>query len=126
MKVAISSSGTTLESNVDPRFGRCPYFIIYDTDSGIFSYIENQERQATEGGGIKVAQMILNMKVDSVITGNIGPNAYGVLSAALIEVYSGVSGTVKNAINRFKNGELESASEPDVPPYSGTGSKWDE
>ena len=123
MKVGISSSGTTLESNVDPRFGKCPYFIIYDTDSGIFSYIENQERQVTEGGGIKVAHMISDMEVDSVITGNIGPNAYGVLSSDLIEVYSGVTGTVENAINRFKNDELELASESDAPPYSGTGSK---
>ena len=123
MKVGISSSGTTLESNVDPRFGKCPYFIIYDTDSGIFSYIENQERQVTEGGGIKVAHMISDMEVDSVITGNIGPNAYGVLSSDLIEVYSGVTGTVENAINRFKNDELELASESDAPPYSGAGYK---
>ncbi len=123
MKVGISSSATTLESTVDPRFGKCPYFIIYDTDSGIFSYIENQERQVTEGGGIKVAHMISDMEVDSVITGNIGPNAYGVLSSDLIEVYSGVTGTVENAINRFKNDELELASESDAPPYSGTGYK---
>ena len=123
MKVGISSTGTTLESTVDPRFGKCPYFIIYDTDSNIFSYIKNQERQVTEGGGIKVAHMISDMEVDSVITGNIGPNAYGVLSSDLIEVYSGVTGTVENAINRFKNDELELASESDAPPYSGTGSK---
>ncbi len=122
MKVAISSSGTTLESIIEARFGKCPYFIIYDTDSNIFSYIENKERQETEGGGIKVAQMISDVEVDSVITVNIGPNAYGVLSTDLIEVYSGVTGTVKNAINRFKNDELEPVSEPDAPPYSGTGS----
>ena len=114
MKVGISSSGTTFESNVGPRFGKCRYFIIYDTDSGIFSYIENQERQVIEGGGIKVAHMISDMEVDSVITGNIGPNAYGVLSSDLIEVYSGVTGTVENAINRFKNDELELASESDA------------
>ena len=123
MKVGISSSGTTLESTVDPRFGKCPYFIIYDTDSNIFSYIKNQERQVTEGGGIKVAHMISDMEVDSVITGNIGPNAYGVLSSDLIEVYSGVTGTVENAINRFKSDELELASESDAPPYSGNGYK---
>ena len=53
MKMAISSIGTTLGSNVDPRFGKCPYFIIYDTDSNIFSYIENKERNETEGGSLK-------------------------------------------------------------------------
>ena len=126
MKVAISSSGTALESNVDARFGRCPYFIIYDTSDDTFSHIENKSRQAMGGAGIQAAQMIVNQNVEAVITGNIGPNAYKVLSAASINVYSGITGTVENAIDRLKKDELKSSKGPDVAPHFGTGPKWSE
>ena len=126
MKVAISSSGTTLESNVDTRFGRCPYFIIYDTGDDTFSHIENQSRQAMGGAGVQAAQMIVNQNVEAVITGNIGPNAYKVLSAASISVYSGTTGSVENAIDRLKKDELKSSKGPDVVPHFGTGPKWNE
>ncbi len=126
MKVAISSSGTTLESNVDSRFGRCPYFIIYDTGDDTFFNVENQSRQAMGGAGVQAAQMIVNQNVEAVITGNIGPNAYKVLSAASISVYSGTTGSVENAIGKLKKDELKSSKGPDVVPHFGTGPKWNE
>ena len=126
MKVAISSNGTTLESNVDTRFGRCPYFIFYNTGDDTFSHVENQSRQAMGGAGVQAAQMIVNQNVEAVITGNIGPNAYKVLSAASINVYSGTTGTVENAIDRLKKDELKSSEGPDVVPHFGTGPKWNE
>jgi len=125
MKVAVSSTGTSLDSNVDARFGRCPYFIIYDTDSGNFEYIENQSRQAMGGAGIQTAQMLINQNVEAIITGNIGPNAYRVLSSSPIKVYSGVTGTVRDAIDRLEKGELKASSGPDVPPHFGTGPGMD-
>ena len=126
MKVAISSSGRTLESNVDSRFGRCPYFLIYDTDSGDIKAIENQSRQAMGGAGIQAAQMVSDKKVDAVVTGNIGPNAFKVLSAASINVFSGVTGTVEKAIEKIKSGQLKTTSAPDAPSHFGTGPKWNE
>ena len=126
MKVAISSSGTALESNVDTRFGRCPYFIIYDTGDDTFYHVENQSRQAMGGAGVQAAQMIVNQNVEAVITGNIGPNAYKVLSAAAISVYSGTTGSVKNAIDKLKKDELKSSKGPDVVPHFGNGPKWNE
>lgn len=122
MKIAVSSSETSLDSNVDARFGRCPYFIIYDTDSSDFEFIENQSRQAMGGAGIQAAQMLVDKNIEAVITGNIGPNAYRVLSSSPIKVYSGVTGTVKYAISRLEKGELKSSSGPDVPPHFGEGS----
>ena len=126
MKIAISSSGNTLESNVDSRFGRCPYFLIYDTDSAEFETIENKSRQAMGGAGIQAAQVVSEKKVEAVITGNIGPNAFRVLSSASINVFSGISGTVKNAIEKIKSGELKSTSAPDAPSHFGTGPNWNE
>ena len=126
MKIAISSSGKTLQSNVDSRFGRCPYFLVYNTDGAKFEIIENQSRQAMGGAGIQAAQAVSDKKVEAVVTGNIGPNAFKVLSAASINVFSGVSGTVKSAIEKIKSGELKAASAPDAPPHFGTGPSWNE
>jgi predicted Fe-Mo cluster-binding NifX family protein len=123
MKVAISSSGTTLQSNVDPRFGRCPYYIIYDTESDSSKYVENKSGQATGGAGIQAAQMISNMNVESLITGNIGPNAYRVLSEASIKIYSGATGSIKDAIEKFKKGEYKQTIGPDVESHFGMGRK---
>lgn len=121
MKVGISSTGTSLESNVDMRFGRCPYFIIYDTESNDFEHIENQSRQAMGGAGIQAAQMIIDKKVGVVITGNVGPNAHRVLSSTNIKIYSGITGTVKDAIEKLKKDEFKETAGPDVPSHFGTG-----
>jgi predicted Fe-Mo cluster-binding NifX family protein len=124
MIIAVSSSGSTADSNVDPRFGRCPYFIIYNTDSDNFEVIENQGRQAMGGAGIQAAQMVIDRKADAVASGNIGPNAYHVFSAASIKVYSGVTGTVKEVVEKIKNGDLKTTSNPNVGPHFGTGTRW--
>lgn len=121
MIVAISSTGTSLESKVDPRFGRCPFFIIYDTDNDSFEHVENQARQAMGGAGIQTGQMIANRGVKAVITGNVGPNAFKVLSTAGVKVYSGISGKVSDAVQKLKAGELQETSAPDVSSHFGTG-----
>jgi len=121
MKIAVSSDSATLKSNVDPRFGRCPYYIIYDTESDDFKSVENKSGQAAGGAGIQAAQMISDMNIKSVITGNIGPNAFRVLSAASIEVYSGATGSVKDAVEKFKKGEYKQTAGPDVGSHFGMG-----
>jgi predicted Fe-Mo cluster-binding NifX family protein len=121
MKVAITSSGTNLQSNVDPRFGRCPYYIIYDTESDSFEALENKSRLAGGGAGIQAAQTISDMKAKALITGNVGPNAFRVLSAASIKIYSGVTGTIKDAIEKFKKGEYKQTGGPDVESHFGMG-----
>lgn len=121
MIVAISSTGTSPESKVDPRFGRCPFFIIYDTDNDSFEHVENQARQAMGGAGIQTGQMIANRGVKAVITGNVGPNAFKVLSTAGVKVYSGISGKVSDAVQKLKAGELQETSAPDVSSHFGTG-----
>jgi predicted Fe-Mo cluster-binding NifX family protein/predicted DNA-binding protein (UPF0251 family) len=121
MKLCITSTGTSLDSNVDPRFGRCPYFIIYDTGSDTFESIENASREAMGGAGIQAGQLIASKNAGAVITGNFGPNAFRVLKAAKIKMYSGVSGTVREAIEKYKNGQLTETSAPDVQSHYGMG-----
>ena len=121
MRIAVSASGTTMDSEVDPRFGRCRYFIIVDPDSMEFETVENSGALAGGGAGIATAQMIAGKGVEAVITGNCGPNAFQVLSAAGIKVITGVSGKVQDTVQDYKAGTLQPASQPNVPGHFGMG-----
>ena len=55
MKIAISATGTTLENDVDARFGRCSYFIIVDSETMEYEYIDNASSQAGGGAGVAAA-----------------------------------------------------------------------
>ncbi len=121
MKICITSTGSSLDSNVDPRFGRCPYFIIYDIGSDTFEFIENGSRQSMGGAGIQAGQVIAAKEVSAVLSGNFGPNAFRVLQAANIKMYSGVSGIVREAIEKYKNGQLVETSSANVESHYGMG-----
>lgn len=116
MKIAVSAIAPDLDALVDPRFGRAPYFIIVDPDSMQFETMENSSASAPGGTGISVAQAIVGKGVQVVLTGSCGPNAYEVLSAAGVQIITGVSGTVRDAVLSFKQGKPASTSAPDVPP----------
>ena len=122
MKIAISSTGHTLDAEVDPRFGRCQYFILIDTETMQFEAIENASSMAAGGAGISTAQMIASKGVQAVLTGNCGPNAYNVLSAAGIQVITGVSGIVKDAVQQYKDGKFQTSSQANVPDHFGMSS----
>ena len=121
MRIAVSASGPSLDAEVDPRFGRCQYFIIVDPQTLEFEALENSGAAAAGGAGIATAQMIANKGAQVVLTGNTGPNAYQTLAAAGIQVISGVSGTVKDAIQGYKAGKFQSSSQPNVPGHFGMG-----
>jgi len=114
MKICISSEGKTMDSKVDPRFGRCRNFIFFDTETGHFEIQENTHSQFQGGSGIQSAQLVVSKGVKAVLTGNIGPNAHQVFSTAGISIFSGVSGTVKEAIDNFKNGKYQPDDAPNV------------
>ncbi len=121
MKIAITSTGQTLDSQVDPRFGRAAYFIIVDTGSMEFKTIENQNINAGGGAGINSAKVVIDAQAKAVLTGNCGPNAQRTLSAAGVKLYTGATGTISEAIELFKNGSLVETAEPNVQPHFGTG-----
>ena len=115
MKIAISSSGTTLEDNVDPRFGRAKYFLVYDTESSTFHAVENsQNLNAAQGAGIQAGQLVAAAGATVLLTGNCGPKAFQVLGQAGIGVYVKVQGTVNQAIENWKAGKLTAADEANV------------
>jgi len=121
MKIGVSSAGPSLDADIDPRFGRCQYFIIADPDTMEFEALENSGAMAGGGAGISTAQTIAGKGIGAVLTGNCGPNAYQVLAAAGIKVVTGVSGKVRQAIEDYKSGKLKASSQPNVPGHFGMG-----
>ena len=104
--VCITSSGSTLDSPTDPRFGRCAYFIIIDSESMRLEAISNGAGSSPSGAGIRAAQVIVSKKVESLITGSVGPNAHAALGSSGIKMFSTSANTVKEAIDLFKAGKL--------------------
>jgi len=119
MKIGVTSTGEDLYTNVDQRFGRCKYFLIVDVESMEFEVLSNENAMASGGAGIQTAQTIANKGVEAVVTGNIGPNAFQTLSAADIKVFTGASGTIKEAVEKYKKGELNETEAPNVGSHSG-------
>ena len=121
MKICVTAMGDTLESDVDPRFGRCKYFLIIDTDSMNVEPVPNESMMASGGAGIQAAQRVAKTGANMVITGNIGPNAFQTLSAAGVKVITGVSGTIKEVVDTFKKGDLKESTSPSVKSHFGMG-----
>jgi predicted Fe-Mo cluster-binding NifX family protein len=119
MKIVISATGPNLEAEVDPRFGRCQYFIIADPETMAFEAIENTSAMAGGGAGISAGQMIAGRGVATVLTGNCGPNAYQALSSAGIKVITGVSGNVKDVIEGYRTGKYKASGQANVPDHFG-------
>ena len=121
MKIAVSAAGANLETMVDPRFGRCPHYIFVDTDSGTFEAQQNAAAMAGGGAGIQAAQAVVQSGAQAVITGNVGPNAFQVFSAAGIPVYTARGMSVSQAVEAFKAGTLLSAGGATGPAHVGMG-----
>ena len=119
MKIAVTARGETLNSEVDPRFGRAAYFIIVETETMDFAAIENENLTAAGGAGISSAKLVINAGAEAVLTGNCGPNAQRTLNAANVKLYTGVKGTVAEAVELFKGGKLTESTEPNVQSHFG-------
>ena len=121
MKIVVTATIPSLDGSVDPRFGRCPYFLIVETDDLAFEVVENPNVALGGGAGIQSAQLMNEKGAGFVLTGNCGPNAYRTLAAAGIEVIVGCSGLVRDVVEQFKAGRLNAAAEPNVADHFGTG-----
>lgn len=113
MKICLSATGKTLNCQIDPRFGRCQNFLIVETKTKKVKAIPNPGVNYGRGAGISAAQLVVNEKVKAVITGNIGPNAFNVLSQAGVEIYPGTLGlTCQKALDMFSEKKLKKAKAP--------------
>ena len=108
MKIAVSTSGTTLDSEVEPRFGRCAGFILFDTETRNFQYLDNSAQQnLSQGAGIQAAQMIVEAGAEVLITGQVGPKAAQVLDRTGIRIHACTGGTVQEALQALEQNKLK-------------------
>lgn len=120
MKIAVSATAPHLDADVDPRFGRCAYLLIIDTETMEFEAVENPAVSAPGGAGIQAAQAVAEMVfLRAVITGNCGPNAFQVLSAASIPVFVGASGSVRDVVEAYRKGKLSPIAAASTGPGAG-------
>jgi predicted Fe-Mo cluster-binding NifX family protein len=120
MKICITSTGPSLDSEVDPRFGRCRYFIFADSEGLAFEPVENPNIGASGGAGIQSAQLVANKGANLLITGQVGPNAYTTLQAAGIKIVTSVTGRVEDVLERWKKGDFSTFTQgPTVQAHAG-------
>ena len=114
MRIAISSAGRDMNSQIDQRLGRCAYFIIVQTDDDSLEVFENKFKSFGGGAGIQAAGFLKSKGVKQVLTGNCGPNAMNVFSEAKIQVVTGQTGIIRPVVEMFKQGELTASADPTV------------
>jgi predicted Fe-Mo cluster-binding NifX family protein len=120
MVIAVSSKGKTLDSEIDPRFGRAGYFLLVDPETMEVKVVENKQNlQLPQGAGIQAAQTVVESGAKTVLTDNCGPKAFKVLRAAGVKVGIGVSGTVKEAVSQYKQGKVGFTQAPNVEGHWG-------
>ena len=110
MRIVVTSQGPSLDSAVDPRFGRAKCFVVVDTERGEATAESNEQNlNAAQGAGIQAARTVIGLGVAAVVTGNVGPKAFATLQAGNVAVYTGAGGTVADAVEQFKAGSLKAA-----------------
>ena len=102
MKIAISATGNNLEAQVDPAFGRCKYFIIYDTDTKVHKAIPNQGSGMSGGAGSAAAQTVMEQGVTEILTGKVGLKSRPILERAGISITENQTGTIADILSTFK------------------------
>jgi predicted Fe-Mo cluster-binding NifX family protein len=112
MKIAITTNGTDLQSSLDPRFGRCPYFLLVDPKTLECEAMPNPGGSAGGGAGIKAAQALTGRGIKILITGQCGPNAFEILNAAGVKIMQAPVAPAQKVIEMYNRGELAAISTP--------------
>jgi predicted Fe-Mo cluster-binding NifX family protein len=110
MIIAVSATGESKESQLDKRFGRCEYFLLYNTETKEYKAINNNGLSAGGGAGIAAASQVIDENVSVIITGNLGPNAFELLEKAGIKSYSCEILPVFRAVDLYQKNQLVSIS----------------
>jgi predicted Fe-Mo cluster-binding NifX family protein len=121
MKIVVSANGPDLDAPASPVFGRCPMYVFVDTDSMASESVENPAVSAGGGAGIQAAQFVVERGAQAVVTGNMGPNAFNVFQSAGVPIYLFGGGTVRDAVEAFRSGKLQSIADANVQAHAGMG-----
>jgi predicted Fe-Mo cluster-binding NifX family protein len=114
MRIVVTANGTDLDAPASAVFGRCPAYVFVDTETMAFEATENPAIAAPGGAGIQAAQFVIERGAQAVVTGNVGPNAFNVFQSAGVPIYPFGGGTVREAAEAFRVGELQSIADANV------------
>lgn len=114
MKILVSSIGKDEKSIMDRRFGRCKYFVIFDSESNKYNFIENDGSKAGGGAGIAAANQVIELGIKTIITGNLGPNAYELILKDGIKAYTSEEVSVEECIKNYFDNSLKEISIPGI------------
>ena len=120
MKVVVSSSGADKTSMLDPRFGRCPYFVFMDTETDTVDAVVNEAVSSGHGAGVQAAQSVIEAGAEAVISRRVGPNAFQVMAAAGLTIYESGAASIEEAVAALKAGELTVVGGPTGPSHGGS------
>jgi predicted Fe-Mo cluster-binding NifX family protein len=121
MKIVVSAEGAGLDAPASRVFGRCQTYVFVETDSMEVESVENPAINSPSGAGIEAAQFVVERGAETVVTGNVGPNAFSVLEASGVPVYLLQEGTVGEVVEAFEGGELAEAGGATGPAHAGMG-----
>ncbi len=121
MKIVVTANAEGMEAEASPVFGRSAYYVFVDTESMESEVLENPAVGAASGAGVQAAQLMVQQGAEAVVSGNVGPNAFEVLRSAGVHVYVFEGGTVRQAVEAFKAGELSRTREATGPAHAGMG-----
>lgn len=121
MRIVVSAEGETLDAAASQVFGRCPIYVFVDTETMQYEAVPNPAMNQGGGAGIQAAQFVVNQGAEAVLSGNLGPNAFDVLDAAGVTGYLAPQGTVRQAVEAFKAGQLQPSGGANVAAHAGMG-----
>ncbi len=103
MKIAVTSTGNSMDALISEQFGRCQYFIIVDSETMNFEVVTNIGEQMQSGAGPKAAELIINKNVGVLLTGRVGDKAEQALQRGKIKIIDNLKGSlkVKEAVNNY-------------------------
>lgn len=122
VKVAISAMNEDMDSVICPTFGRCPGFLVVELEgSNVKSktFVPNPAAGTFRGAGISSAQLLASQGCSAILTGNVGPNAWGVLGSSGIKIYQAVGLKIKDALDRFSKGGLQEIAQAGAAGFGG-------
>jgi len=106
-RIAVTATGPKPESEVESRFARAPWFMIYDPGTRAWQPVDNSQASRRPGGaGREAAETLARRGVKIVITGQCGPNALRALASAGIKVFQASDCTVAEALRDYQAGKL--------------------
>jgi predicted Fe-Mo cluster-binding NifX family protein len=123
VKIVVTATGSNLDARTSPRFGRCPIYMFVETETMAFEALPNPALDASGGAGVLTAQVVVERGAQAVLSGNLGPNAMEVLQAAGVPAYLVGEGTVREAVEAYKAGQVEPLQKANVRTKAGLGQR---